>query len=131
MIRFVFLALFAILCFGCSSPQKANNAAEPMPHSRLDDHVASKCYEQNNDEYVCDEWSPTSATDIKSFPGYHVIAFFKTDKGVTLAHVADECQHYFCAVETPASETQCKQPMVRTVGCCLAHVPHLGDKPSK
>ena len=135
MIRSIFFALILVFSFGCSSAT-SNNVRAESASDKSDDafdalheaHTAPKCINPQNTEFTCEfEYQGqknvvNSQEDISKFDGYHVIAFVKDDNGNTFAHVADTCQHYFCAVDmSPPSDTQCKQPKVRTVGCCLAH----------
>jgi len=138
MARSLFLALTAILCFGCSAAASNNVRDEPVAEQQgeaLDwvheSHKADMCMNPADSEYACLD-GVSSATDISKFNGYHVIAFVKDANGNTFAHVADTCQHYFCAVDMPPpSDTQCKQPKVRTVGCCLARPVKPQDPSSK
>ncbi|MCX6715281.1 MAG: hypothetical protein NTX72_05730 [Candidatus Uhrbacteria bacterium] len=128
MVRSIFFALVAILGFGCSSTTSNNVQTTPMTNNevRHETHAVERCVAPAHADYTC-EWTyqgqtqvVTSGSDVSRLKGYHVIEFLQGDKGETFAHVADTCQHYFCALETPESETQCKIPKIRTTGCCLA-----------
>lgn len=116
------LMMVLVFLFGCSAAKVAPAGMDP--HTA---NLFSKCYDRNLKAgeviYLCDE-APASTVqeDIRERPGYHVIGFFTDNAGRSLAHVADDCNHYFCQVCPHESTTQCALPKVRTVECCLARV---------
>lgn len=146
MIRSLFLALALVFSFGCSAAASNNDHSSNMPPigtQRLpsghgaqdipghDNHVASKCYHTDDSvEYVVDWRAPKVNVDVRTLKGYRLIAFFEDKVGITLAHVADDCQHYFCEVEMPESKEQCKLPCVKTFECRVAHA-HATNVPSR
>lgn len=74
---------------GCSIP---NVIQEP--------HTATPCMKGSDDTgtWGCEGTvCPRLADDVQTMPGFHMIGLVTDENGDKHMHVADSCQHYFCA----------------------------------